>query len=157
MSRIDPTSITPTVARQTPKNDFGEVLNRAAQGVSRLGGAVVGAVGGVPVLSAAVSAVTQVAQLGAVAQASQVAPATVTGGVVNVGGGASGGARAPQGLGPPGPDRYDASVVDQMREASLQSLYLQCAVSQESREYNAISNVLKTRHDSAKAAINNIR
>ena len=38
-----------------------------------------------------------------------------------------------------------------------EALELQLQVQQESREYNAITNVLKVRHDSAKSAINNIR
>ena len=36
-------------------------------------------------------------------------------------------------------------------------LALQNEMQKESREHNAISNIMKVRHDSAKAAINNIR
>ena len=36
-------------------------------------------------------------------------------------------------------------------------LQLQNEMQKESREHNAISNIMKVRHDSAKAAINNIR
>jgi hypothetical protein len=36
-------------------------------------------------------------------------------------------------------------------------MMMQMQMQQESREYNAVSNVLKVRHDSAKSAINNIR
>jgi hypothetical protein len=36
-------------------------------------------------------------------------------------------------------------------------LQLQNEMQRESREHNAISNIMKVRHDSAKAAINNIR
>jgi hypothetical protein len=36
-------------------------------------------------------------------------------------------------------------------------LSLQNEMQKESREHNAISNIMKVRHDSAKAAINNIR
>jgi hypothetical protein len=39
----------------------------------------------------------------------------------------------------------------------LQYLKLQEDMQRESREYNTLSNVMKARHDSAKAAINNIR
>jgi hypothetical protein len=40
---------------------------------------------------------------------------------------------------------------------NLAYLGLQDAMQKESREFNAISNIMKVRHDSAKAAINNIR
>ena len=36
-------------------------------------------------------------------------------------------------------------------------LKLQRDMQQESQQYNTLSNVMKVRHDSAKAAINNIR
>ena len=40
---------------------------------------------------------------------------------------------------------------------SAQYLQLQDQMQRESRQYSAVSNVMKVRHDSAKAAINNIR
>ena len=39
---------------------------------------------------------------------------------------------------------------------NLQYLQLQEAMQRESREFTAVTNVMKVRHDSAKAAINNI-
>jgi hypothetical protein len=39
---------------------------------------------------------------------------------------------------------------------NLQYLQLQEAMQRESREFQALSNVMKVKHDSAKAAINNI-
>ena len=61
MTRLDPTAVTPTVARQTPKNEFGNVLNQTLQGVVRAGGGVLNAAAGVPVISAAVASVTALA------------------------------------------------------------------------------------------------
>lgn len=43
------------------------------------------------------------------------------------------------------------------RSFSLQYLQLQQKMQQENREYSMLSNVMKTKHDTAKAAINNIR
>jgi hypothetical protein len=40
--------------------------------------------------------------------------------------------------------------------SNLRFLQLQEAVQRESREYTALSNVMKVKHDSAKAAIHNI-
>ena len=156
-SRIDPTGIVATLPRQTPRNDFGEVLTRTVNGAVRLGGAIAGSVNGMPVLSAAVSAVSALATAGAgtpAQTASTVAQPAIP--VASVPGGASAG-RGLSGLAGTGPDNYGNGLVDSMHQSSMQSLYLQVAMQQESREYNAISNVLKVRHDSAKAAINNIR
>jgi hypothetical protein len=36
-------------------------------------------------------------------------------------------------------------------------MQMQNEMQRESREHNALSNIMKVRHDSAKAAINNIR
>src|SRR5687768_12467985 len=53
--------MTPTVARQTPNNEFGTVLARTAQEVVSKGvGVVGGMVPGAPVVSAAVSSVRSV-------------------------------------------------------------------------------------------------
>lgn len=153
-NRIDPTPVVITVPRQTPKNDFGEVLARTANGMAKLGGAIMSSASGMPVVSAAVSAVTSLASTAGrgASQASQ--PAIPIQSVVPGGSGAGAGYGAAPGV---GSDQYGGSMVDQMHQSSMQSLYLQAQMQQESREYNAISNVLKVRHDSAKAAINNIR
>jgi hypothetical protein len=43
------------------------------------------------------------------------------------------------------------------RNFSLQYLALQQKIQQENREFTALSNVMKARHDAAKNALNNIR
>jgi hypothetical protein len=48
-------------------------------------------------------------------------------------------------------------TIGQMRAEAERSFQLQVAMQNESREFNTVSNVIKVRHDSAKAAINNIR
>lgn len=152
-NRIDRTPVVITVPRQTPKNDFGEVLARTANGMAKLGGAIMSSASGMPVVSAAVSAVTSLAST-AGRTPSQVSQPAIPINSVPGGSGAGAGYGAAPGV---GADQYGSGMVDQMHQSSMQSLYLQAQMQQESREYNAISNVLKVRHDSAKAAINNIR
>ena len=56
-------------------------------------------------------------------------------------------------------DLLDAqnTLNQQNQQFSLAYLKLQDEMQRESREHTTVSNVMKVRHDSAKAAINNIR
>lgn len=153
MSRIDQVAVTPTVARQSQQQEFGEVLKNSIQSGARAlgaaGTAVLNAVPGSGVVSAAVSAVTNMASQ------ARTSSAASTAGVLNtntgvVSGGGQGFAEAAA-----GGDLN--SMMTTMRAEANRSMVMQMAMQQESREYNTISNVLKVRHDSAKAAINNIR
>jgi hypothetical protein len=137
-NRIDPTPVVITTPRQTPKNDFGDVLARTANGIAKLGGGLIQSVSGMPVVSAAVSAINQFAAIP----------------IQSVPGGSGSSAGGSSSI---GADQYSDPKVREMYMASMQSLDLQAQMQQESREYNAVSNILKVRHDSAKAAINNIR
>jgi hypothetical protein len=143
-----------TVARQTPKNDFGDVLARTANGMAKLGGTLLSSASGMPVISAAVSAVTSLASSQGRSPAQVAQPAIPVASVPGASGGSSSGYSGVQGV---GPDQFSSPAVKEMYDSSMQSLAMQMAVQQESREFNAISNVIKVRHDSAKAAINNIR
>lgn len=165
MDNANRISLTPTVARQTPRNEFGNVLKNTLEKAGQVGGAVSGAlmnsIPGGGIISAAVSSVTALANSGPANVASASAAAS---GVVNVGGGipgrGTGGSTALSPLevagGGGAPDSV-GGMVQQMRAEADRSMMMQMNMQQESREYNAISNVLKVRHDSAKAAINNIR
>lgn len=154
MNRIDPLAVTVTVPRQTPKNEFGDTLKNALQqGSKLLSGSLLGAVPGVGALSAAVSSVTNLS--GSVQSA-----ATAAQGVVALSGGRT---PAPTttsavtaGLDTSGMGSM-SEYMQQMRSEADRSLMIQLQMQNESREYNTVSNVLKVRHDSAKAAINNIR
>ncbi len=134
---------TATTERQTPRRDFGDVMGQAIAGAASFGADVLAPIAsGNPLLSAAVSGVKSIAQ-GALAQ---------TSGGVHVLGEPTGGSSDPM------------SVVDANRQLMLEGaqinqayLQLQREMQQESQRFNAISNVMKVRHDSAKAAINNIR
>lgn len=151
-NRLSSVSVTPTVGRQTPRNEFGEVLRGTLQGAVRAGGALIGSLPGGAVVSAAVSSVTAFANQGTASAAR--AQTAVVGGV--------GGANAPintvaQGeTGNPLPTGFD-DMLRTMRAEADRSILMQMRMQEESREYNALTNVLKVRHDSAKAAINNVR
>ena len=156
MSRIDQVSVTTTVPRQSQKQEFGEMLKNSlqqgAKAVGMVSGAMLQNMPGAGVVSAAVSAVTNFANQ---------APRTVSAassGVININGGvAAGGGVAGGGLANAATSGDMNGMVNEMRAEANRSMAMQMAMQQESREYNTISNVLKVRHDSAKAAINNIR
>ncbi|MBX5481621.1 MAG: hypothetical protein IRZ16_07245 [Myxococcaceae bacterium] len=148
--RINQTSITPTVPRQTPKNDFGQVMARAISGAVNVGAGVAsGLAMGNPLLSAAVSTVSSAAQAISSKSAASVTSVGGTPGTV---------VDDPTGKG----DDWDLLEAQKLmrsedRRFNLEYLSLQNAMQKESREFNAVSNIMKVRHDSAKAAINNIR
>jgi hypothetical protein len=149
-NRIASLSMTPTVGRQTPNNEFGTVLARTAHEIVSTGaGLVGGVVPGVPVMSAAVSSVRSVVSSVAVTPSSTV-PLPSTGGTGSPGGTTGKG------------DAWDMMEAQKLMAAEGQKfnmayLALQNGMQRESREHNAVSNIMKVRHDSAKAAINNIR
>lgn len=133
LNRISQVSVASTMNRQTPNNSFGENLLRSGVQVAQVGSALAtGVTSGSPVLSAAISGVTSV-------MSTSVVPAPQS--TVQV----------PQQKG----EAYD--LLKLQDQQSRQYLSLQMQMQQESREFNALSNVLKVRHDSAKAAINNVR
>lgn len=155
--RIASMSVTPTLPRQTPKNEFGEVLARSAQVVMKTGAGLVGGlIPGGPVLSAAVSSISSVASSVASTKTS-ITPLPGTGGVT---GGTSGPGATGETTGRG--DAWDMLEAQRLmaqegQKFNVAYLQLQNEMQRESREHNAISNIMKVRHDSAKAAINNIR
>lgn len=156
-NRIPSLTVTHTVARQTPKDEFGTVLARAAQEVVRSGAGLVGGmIPAGPIVSAAVSSTrTVVSTVAAKGEAGATAGGG-TGGAAGSGGAAGTGAASGSG------DAWDLLEAQRALSADGQKfnmayLSLQNEMQKESREHNAISNIMKVRHDSAKAAINNIR
>ena len=146
-NRLGSVSLTPTVARQTPRNDFGDVLSRTARTtVSAVGQVVATLVPGAPMVSAAVASVSAVVSgPGASVRGAAAGP-------VGQGGGQGGG----QG------EQWDLLAAQKEMQAegakmNLAYMELQNQMQAESRAHNAVSNIMKVRHDSAKAAINNIR
>ncbi|WNG19956.1 hypothetical protein [Cystobacter fuscus] len=146
-NRIGTLSITPTVARQTPNNEFGEVMARTARTVVNTAGGVVAAlVPGAPAVSAAVASVGSVVST----SASSVRSAAALPGTGSVGGTTGQG------------EQWDLLAAQKEMQAegakmNLAYMELQNQMQAESRAHNAVSNIMKVRHDSAKAAINNIR
>jgi hypothetical protein len=107
-----------------------------------------------PVMAAAVREVG-VGATGALAGSSPVRPG-VSGGVVQAGSSA-----VPATLAGPGGDQSDLATMHSMQRESqafnLQLLELQEDVQQENRRFTTVSNVLRAKHDTAKAAVSNIR
>ncbi|NVI97667.1 hypothetical protein HV824_05990 [Myxococcus sp. AM009] len=151
-SRIPTLTITHTVPRQTPQNDFGTVLARAANEVVRSGAGLVGGmIPGGPIVSAAVSSMKTVVSAVAPKASAAGMPATA-----ETGGAAGAGAAAGN------QEAWDLLEAQKVLAAEGQKfnmayLQLQNEMQKESREHTAVSNIMKVRHDSAKAAINNIR
>lgn len=134
--------ITPTVPRQTPKREFSDVMGHAVATAAAVGADLIAPVASAnPLLSAAVSAVKSVAQ-SAMAQAS---------------GGVSVGTASVGGSDPMSMVDANRQMMQEGAQLNMQYLQLQHDMQQESQQYNTVSNVMKVRHDSAKAAINNIR
>ena len=138
MSRIDPIHVTPTTERKTESSRFGDTLRAAAAGVadgiaSGVGLAAPFVPGGL-VLSAAVRGAGRA--VSAAASSSTAARASAEG----------------------GGDVIEATRALQQEAQSfnLQYLQIQEGMQRESREFTALTNVMKVKHDSAKAAINNI-
>ncbi len=173
INRIDQTparlSTNVTVGRQTQGSTFGERMhaglqqagNVIANGASLVGGALPGGA----IISAAVSSVTNMA--GGAASASYAAQGTVnvggSGGGINttVGSGSVVGA----GSGAPNLSGGGASnTIGQMNTDVAQAtadnaklLQVQISMQRENQVFSSVSNVLKTKHDTVKNSISNIR
>ncbi len=154
MNKIESIHVAPTTDRKAEPGRFGVTLRAAAAGLARGVAATVELaapyVPGGTVLSAAVRSAAGAARGKSVgfgpdrgtSIASGVAPSAV----------AEPGAAA-------GEDDVLAATRALQQEArtfNLQYLQLQENMQRESREFTALSNVMKVKHDSAKAAINNI-
>jgi hypothetical protein len=130
---MDTGVITASAAPQPPqKKGFGDILGSALGGFAR------GTGGALSMLSP---------------------PAALVGGIVS--GVASAVSALTGGSGAPAPIRSDAdllALLSQPGELSSQDyLRIQQYMQAEAQQFTAVSNILKVRSDSAKAAINNIR
>lgn len=164
-------SMNVTVAKQTQGATFGEKVNAGlhaaggalAQGASLLGGALPGGA----VISAAVSSVGSLAGgSGGAAAASYAATGvvgfnqggTAGGSPISVGGGSAGatGPNLTAGAGTNGMGAYNTDIAS-MSQQNSQMLQVQMAMQRENTMFSSISNVLKTKHDTAKNSVGNIR
>lgn len=157
-NRIHSLAVTPDVARQTPKNDFGDLMAQGLKnGVAGVAGIIGGAIPGVPVLSAAVSGIQNLLGMGSIQSggtsanvASSVAGLGAVGAAATVGGGVTD-------IQSQSTSSLLQSLANNPDGSSAAYLELQMRMARESQQFTALSNVLKVRADSAKAAINNIR
>ena len=141
MERIGSLLVAPSTERKAEPGRFGAALKNAASEVaSGIAGSVALAAPFVPggaVLAGALRAASRPAL-----------PSSAAGASLSASGGAGSG----------GGDVIEATRALQAEAQSfnLQYLQLQEAMQRESREFTSLTNVMKVKHDSAKAAINNI-
>jgi hypothetical protein len=156
-NRISQLTLQPTVQKTTATEPFGAVLSRAVGTAANVVGSTVG--GAFPVLSAALSGASRIgSSLGSISGSNN--PVTIGGGAgpsPSAGGSAGGGGGA-TGTGS-SQDLIAAqqALQEQGQSFNMQYLQLQNQMQQESQHFTAVSNIMKVRSDSAKAAINNIR
>lgn len=153
-----------TSVRQSPRTDFGtQMRNGIAAGAGAVGGAVGVAapfVPGAAVVSAAITGTGQaVAGGGGYGAQGTGGGGFVTAGDIPMGGP---GLNTPTGTKPTGNAQQDLmnqtkQMQEMMASFNLQYLQLQEKMQHENRSFTTISNVMKTKHDTAKASINNVR
>ncbi|HET7752925.1 MAG TPA: hypothetical protein VFK85_03365 [Anaeromyxobacteraceae bacterium] len=138
MSRISPLHVAPTTERKAEPGRFSAALRGAAAGathsIAQTLALAAPAIPGGPVLAAAVR--------GGIASAAAPGTAALPGDGAAAGGG----------------DLLEATrtLQQQAQSFNVQYLQLQENMQRESREFTALSNVMKVRHDTSKAAISNI-
>jgi len=148
MNRIEAIHVAPTTERKAEPGRFENALRTAASGLAR------GVASTVELAAPYVPAGTV---LSAAVRSAARAPATAVG--VSAASAEGGGATAATGGGATSEgDILEATRALQQegRTANLQYLQLQENMQRESREFTALSNVMRVKHDSAKSAIGNI-
>ena len=152
-----PIHVAPTADRKTERGRFDNALRGAAHGVA---GAVVQSVAlaapfvpGGPILAGAVRGATAPppSALGPTTGGHGAAAGSLAAPAGPLGGSGAAGAEG-------GTDLVEATrtLQAQAQSFNLQYLQLQESLQRESREFTAVSNVMKVRHDTAKSAIQNI-
>lgn len=167
-------SIDASRVRQTPKTDFGSVM---ATGMERTGSAVMEAgriaapfIPGGAVLSGAITGVASLKASAAGQTAAPISTGSNSTALVNTSGsvsgysttGTTGTADQVNTLAASGdPNAVMMAETRRMQELNmsfnLQYLQLQEKMQAENRQFTVLSNVMKTKHDTAKSAIGNIR
>jgi hypothetical protein len=166
MNRIESITVVPTTPRQSAPSRFDVALQNAADQLART------VSGGLAAAAPAIPGGTFL--LGAVRAATQPAPgmSPVSGAAPFVGGSPTGapgspgfggsGAPAAGAAGGTGSAETDVMASARALQAESQAfnaqyLQLQEAMQRENREFTALSNVMKVKHDTARAAIGNIQ
>ena len=167
-TRLQSMQVSAPTGRTTPQRDFGQFLSQAVGTISNvadlsLRAAVPGGI--VSGLSVATNAARQVVGFTSTPTAThQVAPLSASAQEPVRGFGApaeAGGMTRPlSGTGTGGAgEMLETQRLMQLESFAFnqQYLHLQSEMQRESRQFTAVSNVMKVRHDSAKASINNVR
>jgi hypothetical protein len=151
-SRIEPGQTTvqadTTRTRQTaaPATPFKDVLSGSANALLT-GAEVAGSAMGGPVVAAAIHQAR-----------STVADATSGGGAGGAGASGVPGADAVVGAGTPSSEMAAMHAMNrESQQFNMQMLALQEEVQTENRRFTTLSNVVRARHDTAKAAVSNVR
>lgn len=171
---LNRTSMTPTGPKRTQGSTFGEKVYAGVSTAGSLvahGASMVGAVvPGVNVISTAIGGVTSIAGSpggGATATTYAASGVTSLGGgsttstvggtpLMTSGAGSQVGPNLTAGMGSNGVGQYDTSLAA-MSAQNAQMLQVQMVMQRENTMFTSLSNVLKTKHDTAKNSIGNIR
>ena len=157
MTRIDTITVAPSTTPKASAGRFEAALQGAARSLARsVVGAVEYAAPAVPLGTVLVGAVRGGATATAGAP-SALAGASAGSPLAEAVPGAAGGAAGAVAAGTQG-DLVEATraLQQEAQAMNLQYLQLQEQMQRESREYQALTNVMKVKHDSARAAIANI-
>ena len=149
-----------TRPRQTerPSSPFRDVLANGTAILVR-GAEVATSVTAGPVMAAAgaIAGAASARGPGAMATAGTATGAAASAGAASP----AGSSNVPASLVSPGSDQSDVATMQAMQRESqvfnMQLLELQEDVQQENRRFSTVSNVLRAKHDTAKAAVSNIR
>lgn len=156
-NRINPTPVRLSTQlaeeRQTPKTDFGSKLRDGVETTAHVAGVVASALPGGAILSAALSAGSSLTgQTAASAGGNGIVGAPrVAGGTPNASPASSGQTLSS------GDSTYDQalSLLNAQEVTNMRYLALQQRMQEENRYFSTMSNVMKTRHDTAKNTIAN--
>jgi hypothetical protein len=153
-----------TTVRQSPRSDFGtQVRNGIGAGAGVVAGATSVAAPFVPggaVVSAAVNGAASGMQGGGYSSQGAGNAGFATAGDLPIAGGP--GLNTPGGAPKTGNMQQDLinqtkGMQEMMASFNLQYLQLQQKMQSENRSFTTVTNVMKTKHDTSKASINNIR
>lgn len=163
-------------ARQTPGTSFASALSTGlSKTADVVGSTLQAAAPAIPALAVVSAAISSVGGLRQAAGGLGAPNATVLTPAGNSGGGfgAAGGSAGAGGAGAAGPGSLQAlasggdkqaqlamhqqGMMEMNQSFNMQYLGLQQQMQQENRQFTLLSNIMKTKHDTAKNAINNVR
>ena len=148
---------------QTTGTSFGDKLSATADATLATGQLAAAYIPGGAIISAAISGVATIknATVGAGVASSQAAvmstPGMVSGGTPTTTGGVAGTTGSTTAGTSQGMLDQMQKYTEMNQSFNMQYLQLQENMQQESRKFSVISNIMKTKHDTAKSSISNVR